>query len=218
MAEPDPKRLKMSTSTSQTEGTTFNFDKGESVVLKVGPKKLEMLVHVNFISRDSEFFQIALEKKWCKGQTRTIALPEDNHETMTNYINFVYTKSLPTSHLLGQGCKDGATLSYLSLVDLYVLGVKLLNKSIKNAILKEIIRISATVCPGIDIVNDLYEGTHEGDPARRLMVDTYVNNARATWITPAPNGTFLLELSQRLLGKDLPSHRYVPVRSADYLV
>jgi hypothetical protein len=74
------------------------------------------------------------------------------------------------------------------------------------------------VCPGIDIVNDLYEGTHEGDPARRLMVDRYVNNARATWITPAPNGTFLLELSQRLLGKDLPSHRYVPVRSADYLV
>jgi hypothetical protein len=50
------------------------------------------------------------------------------------------------------------------------------------------------------------------------MVDTYVNNARATWITPAPNETFLLELSQRLLGKDLPSHRYVPVRSADYLV
>jgi hypothetical protein len=32
------------------------------------------------------------------------------------------------------------------------------------------------------------------------MVDRYVNNARATWITPAPNGTFLLELSQRLLG------------------
>jgi hypothetical protein len=209
----------MSTSTSQTEGPPFNFDKGESVVLKIGPKKLEMLVHANFISRDSEFFQTALEKKWRKGQTRTIALPEDNHETMTNYINFVYTKSLPTAHSVGPGCKDGATLGYLSLVDLYVLGVRLLNKSIKNAILKEIIRISATVCPGIDIIiNDLYEGTHEGDPARRLMVDTYMNNARATWITPAPNGTFLLELSQRLLCKNLSSHRYVPVRSADYLV
>lgn len=53
---------------------------------------------------------------------------------------------------------------------------------VQNAVIRELFRISElTNCvPENDMVNILYEGTPEGDPARRLLVDLWVNWARAT--------------------------------------
>lgn len=98
MAEPPSKRQKTAESPSATSTVGFHFDEEDSVTVIVGPMKRKMLVQVNYILRNSNFFKTALKKEWRKGQTRTITLPTDHEDTLRDYLNFKYSSKLPTSH------------------------------------------------------------------------------------------------------------------------
>lgn len=64
-------------------------------MLIVGPEKHELLVHTNYIVRSSKFFKTALKKEWREGQARTISLPTDEYETVTDYMRFIYSDKIP---------------------------------------------------------------------------------------------------------------------------
>jgi hypothetical protein len=197
------------------------FDKEDTVTLIIGPEKRELLAHGNFIARHSELFQAALKKEWQEGKTRTITMPEDDHETMTRYLSFVYGKKLPTTHLSESVRHDLIGPGQRSLADLYVLGTRLLDKSMKNAALGEVVRLSVITCPGSETVNTIYSGTCEGNPARRLMVNLYAKHACTEWLAPEFSQTFLLELAQKLLSECKAGGfqlRGSPINIAQYLV
>jgi hypothetical protein len=100
--------------------------------------------------------------------------------------------------------------------DLYVLGTRMLDMSMKKAALEEVVRLSEIICPWSRTVNIIYSGTCEGDPARRLMVDLYAKKARGHWLSLGYNQTFLLELAQRLLVLNGPNIHAMPILAADY--
>jgi hypothetical protein len=85
MAErpPDPERI------------THNFDKSDSVTLIVGADKHEVLAHITYITRQSNFSKTALQKDSPEGQTRTIQLLDGIHTTWRP----ISTTSTPTNFL-----------------------------------------------------------------------------------------------------------------------
>jgi hypothetical protein len=181
----------------------MHFDKGEAVTLIVGEEKQEMLVHANYISSNSDFFKTALKKEWTEGQTRTITLPVDDPKTVTHYLYFTYSGKLPSAHITTPAAKTLAGTNATNLARLYVFGGRLMDDVIRKAVFDEIIRISQVtmVYPGQPTVSIVYEGTPEGDPARKMLVNMYASVASRDWISTVYNPVFLFDLAQELLHK-----------------
>ena len=202
-----------STTSTQSAALTINFDKEDSVTLIVGPKKRELLVHANHITRNSEFFKRALKKEWREGQTRTISMPTDDYETTTNYLRFVYGAQLPIElELRRSSCHRLPTASeleeiqnaYMSSTKFYVLGCRLMDKTFKEAVIAKMLDIFH-VCyacfindtlfnPGPMPANTIYEETLETDPVRRLVVDMHMKHPQD--LIPGYHSGFLLDLAQ----------------------
>lgn len=83
----------------QSHDDAYRFDKDDSVTLIVGSGKEELLVHANYVARKSPFFKTALKREWREGQTRATELPEDDYETLTDYLHFIYSGNLATPFL-----------------------------------------------------------------------------------------------------------------------
>jgi hypothetical protein len=187
----------------------MQFDKGEAVTLIVGEEKHEMLVHANHISKNSEFFRAALKKEWLEGQTRTINLPEDNPKTVTHYLNFTYCGRMPAepSDEDEDSSADWPSPTLLRthkyLADLYTLGVRLLDDAVRNAVIKQVLQIQKILGqePGQDSIDIIYQGTSEGDPARRLMVDIYLSWANSDCLDKEADPAFLFDVAKELFWK-----------------
>lgn len=70
-----------------------------------------MTVHESFIVRTSDFFATALEKVWVEGQTRVINLPEEDPVDLGNYLDWIYTRKLPTSHYYGRALFESSPIT-----------------------------------------------------------------------------------------------------------
>jgi hypothetical protein len=205
----------MAPSSSQSVTAALHFDKGDSVTLIVGPEKRELLVHANYIARNSAFFKTALKKEWREGQTRTINLPTYDYETMTSYLKFVYGIQLSVEVESDQlrTCREPTAdqlknlqAAYLSFAKLYVLGCRLMDNTFKDAAITRIFKLFQTYntwstadslfSPGPVSVNTIYDETLESDPARRLMVDMYMLHPQD--LSSEYDAGFLLDLAQGL--------------------
>ncbi|KAM0715782.1 hypothetical protein Q7P37_008296 [Cladosporium fusiforme] len=187
------------------EAPINSFDKSDAVTLIVGTEIHEMLVHGNIISRESAFFKSALRKEWREGQTRVIHLPADRPAVMQGYINFLYTKRLPTSHL--EYCiSEHGDDEYTSLAELYILADRLLDNALICAVLREILRLTDCLdergcwwVPSINVIDLLYSRTTAAASIRRMLVDLYVSAGNKDWLTSSTNPAFLLDVAQLLL-------------------
>lgn len=183
----------------------IRFDKTEAVILVVGEERHEMLVYANCISTYSRFFLIELQKQWPEGQMRTIALPLEDPKTTTQYLNYVYGETLPTAHLTRETVQlypDPSTITTVDLANLHILGQRLRDGNMRNAVNEEHIRLSKLgVYPGLDVISIIYEGTTKGNPGRELMVDIHHGRARRGWLDAEAHPVFLLDLAQELLHK-----------------
>lgn len=100
----------------------LSFDYSDAVELHVGPEKHVLLAFAKFLVRDSAFFEMALKKEWIKGQTRVIKLPEELPHVISHYLEYTYSKRLPSELVKEQPA------SYLELLaELYILGQRLSN-------------------------------------------------------------------------------------------
>lgn len=223
MAEPPPKRQKLTDLTSKPSIIGFSFDIGDSVTLVVGPEKREMLVQANVLERGSGFFKAALKKEWLEGQTHRITLPDDTHQAMTDYLNFAYCSRLPSSHFLTRAACIASPLAYASLATLYVMGERLIDSRLKNGVILEWLRllylcgIPAGV-PGMDAINIIYEGTTPGDSARRFLADMYANYSLSSWLDDDDcNSEFVLDLAKEAINRRTP-HNMRTLVDIDYMV
>jgi hypothetical protein len=201
----------------------MQFNKGEAVMLIVGEEKHEMLVHANYLSSNSDFFKTALKKEWIEGQTRTITLPVDDPQTITHYLYFTYSGKLPSAHIATEAARKLAGTNTTDLARLYILGGRLLDDVIRKAVIEEFIRFAQATnsWPGWPAVSIIYDGTPEGDPARKLLVNMFANVAKSNWVSTKYDPVFLLELAQELLHKAeqgiLPSfYRQQKLVASDY--
>jgi hypothetical protein len=186
----------------------YDFRHDDAVTLVVGPDQKKILVQGNYLTRNSEYFNVALKKEWLEGETRTITLLECP-DVMAHYITFAYEGKLSTSH----NCltaKADFEHCYRLLAELYVYGEKFLNPSIKKAVILEFFRLMGVRdasgllwCPSNEEVNTIYRGTPEHSPARRLMVDTHVTKGGKFWLHDGLKPAFLVDLAKTLYDRAL---------------
>lgn len=194
---------------ARSDFRNYHFDKGDSITLIVGLKKQELLVHANYIARKSAFFKTALKKEWREGQTRTIMLPEDDYETVTDYLRFIYSDKLPTSHIDAsfKALKSYFDPFYTVLARLYVFGSKWMDKELMVAVIREIHRLTKSRCsvgdrwciPGVEAVNIIFDGTTEADSVRRLLLDLYTSRGSIIDLSLQHHPCFMYLLSRELM-------------------
>lgn len=129
-------------------------------------------------------------------------MPDEDWKTMTDHLNFTYSGKLLTARLTDDDPFAADLDSYPDLARLYTLGNRLLDSVVRNAVIKEFVRIDEYMDqdpPGHESIDIIYEGTLNGDPARRLMVYTYLHwlNARGVGDKDAEN-PFLFDVAQTL--------------------
>ena len=127
-------------------------------------------VHTHLICAHAAFFQTACNGTWREGRESLIRLPMDDPETVGWYLQWLYTFELPKPKLKRRGVWE-------SLVDLYVLGERFQDQTLKNSIVNAFIvgRRYASGCRWLTYAhNRLSEEADEGTPLRRLVVDLFV--------------------------------------------
>lgn len=125
---------------------------------------------------------------------------------MAHYLAHVYSAVLPI-HLFAQYSRNtGAVNGYELLAELYVLGERMLDSSIREAVLKQMVQLgnsswiySAAWAPPTKSINTIYTGTTAGSPARRLLVDLNVSFGRTDWNTADADHEFLFDLTQAMI-------------------
>jgi len=200
----------------------FSFAQEETVILAIGPEQNSLVAHESHLKLNIDFFKTALKKEWVECQTRIINLPEDDTETITDYLTFTYGSDLPTTTLKtipvgGPGHKPWELLARL-----YVLGERLLNTPLCNAVIKEMVLLASLADDNHDnyfmptsVSNICYDGTPTGSNLRRLIVDKHIFECEQDWINDQhDHPAFLAELSQALLAKVAARQPY----AEDYLI
>lgn len=216
----------MATLLPQPEGNFsyhYSLDKADSVTLIVGPEKHELLVHADILTRKSELFQTALKKEWREGQTRTITMPDDEPEIIAGYLRFLYRGRLPIRFEVPQTINTSFSYKFYS--KLYVLGGRLMDATLKRDAfvkMRGLFRCWKWTSPednedlsGHELVNTIYNGTMESDPARRLLVDMHVECPRD--LNSQYHPEFLLALAQdfskRVGSAPLPGNKVLDIDS-----
>jgi hypothetical protein len=206
---------------------TFSLRKYDLVTLLIGPDKHEFVVHESCITRNSDFFTAAMKKEWTEGHTRIVSLPEEYCvETFTHYLNFCYHNKLPTAAIENKAGGLFPEDRFTRLGGMYVLGERMLDKSVQHAIIREIVRLSSIRSddnankrsfPGAGCVTIIYNGTTAGSPARRLMVDMYVSHGGTGW-QYSDNTEFLKDFSKAFLEKTIAQKFVCDFRGREVVV
>ncbi len=175
-------------------------------------KETKFHVHQNLLINRSAFFKNALSNGWKEAEDRLVKLPEDKPETFKIYIHFTYTGHLAVIAEPDPKGRDRSKEHPL-LADLYVLAEKLQDINCKNAIMRAMFHTCRPKgvqgnTPSAKICCIIYEGTPEGSPMRKLLVDLYTYIATKAWIMSASKGKwpedFMYELLINVLDKRAP--------------
>lgn len=196
-----------------TSAEQFSFDQDDAVTLHVGPTEHVLLAHGSFITRNSDFFTTALKKEWAEGQTRVIKLPEESPQVVSHYLNYTYTKSLPADTISSEPTDtftERVNEYQELLAELYVLGERLLDTSIQNAVVREIIRLASLpkrMCPAKEAVNIIYRGTTAVSPARRLMTDIELSFGTIHSLEITCEAAFVLDVARAFCARSQIGHK-----------
>ncbi|KAF2747571.1 hypothetical protein M011DRAFT_47949 [Sporormia fimetaria CBS 119925] len=122
---------------------TFETDSLVIVIVGTEPDQKQFSVHEPMLVIRSKFFQAALSEHWAESESRIIKLEDVDPEVFRNYLNLVYRGRLPVS-VPGSSPKgidkvkeDVLAVSnqmWESLVDIYLLAERILDRSAKNQI------------------------------------------------------------------------------------
>lgn len=165
---------------SSSSPTPAKYTRGDLVTPLVGPDEQELVVCGTPLAETSEFFRTALKKEWKEGQKRMIRLPEEDITLITRYFDFVFGQSLPSKDAQTADHLEKST-AYDGIFQLYALGERMLDASIRNTVVKESLRLVSLVgdashgfLPSRNCIKLVYKETSARSAARRLLVDLHV--------------------------------------------
>lgn len=172
----------------------------------MGPEEREFPVHQKRLCERSPYFATAAKKDWKEGQEHRISLPCDSTVAVGLYIQWIYGGKIFTRP--GKGGaedKDKATYSETSLlVEAFIFGEKIQDGDFKDAVLDAIIvsihdsgKDHQFRYPSSTTVERAYEGTPEGSPLRKLMVDIHAHHGSRQWL----DGLNCIEFVKDLVGE-----------------
>ncbi|KAM0724081.1 hypothetical protein Q7P37_000261 [Cladosporium fusiforme] len=180
--------------------------------LVVGRDEREFPVHQKRLCEHSPYFAAAAKDDWKEGQEGRIPLLCDSTLAVGLYVQWIYGGRIFTRP--GRGGaedKDKAPYSETSLlVEGFIFGEKIQDGDFRDAVVDAIIvsindpgKDDLVRYPSGTTVERAYEGTPEGSPLRKLMVDIYVHHGNRDWLHKVANPDFLRDLAEDLyLGRD----------------
>jgi len=136
---------------------------GDTVEIKVG-KSTMFRVHESVLLQ-SPFFANALKPEWVAARKgKPIDLKEEDPDSFAGYVQWLYSHNIDT------------TYNTTKWAGLYVLGEKLMDATFQDQVLETMAQgCEAKVSyPTGKAINIIYDGTPEGSPARRLLIDFHV--------------------------------------------
>ncbi|KAF2025531.1 hypothetical protein EK21DRAFT_76189 [Setomelanomma holmii] len=156
---------------------------GKIINLKAGQGNdaVTIQIHQDVLSRNSEFFKRIVKPEWAelREDPDTIDMgPEHSAEEVKCYAHWLYSGMISTRDFDNvNGTKSDPI--WVDLANAYVFAEKMMDQRYKCAILETIagVQRDAPDYPCAEAFNIVYDGTPEGSPARRLLVDMYAYGA-----------------------------------------
>jgi hypothetical protein len=169
------------------------------ITLEAGqpPSTTTIKIHQAVLVRSSEYFKRVLKHEWAslRSDPDTIDMgPTHTASDVKTYCNWLYSGTIPTRDFDDE---DGAKSDYI-FIDLaspphpflhpeltpqqasaYAFGEQIMDQSYKRCVLETLagVQIGAPDYPCAEAFVIVYDGTPEGSPARRMLVDMYAYGA-----------------------------------------
>lgn len=132
------------------------------------------------LTKHSVFFESATKKEWKEGQERRVKLPDDTLSVVNLYAQWLYSDRILSRKSPDQA--DDQNMAELKLlIKAFIFGEKIQDGHFKDALIDALIHSVNTTnndgknwYPGSSLVNCAYEGTPEGSPLRKLLVDMHM--------------------------------------------
>lgn len=166
-------------------------------------------VQETLLSQHSLFFKKAFSRDWKEKAERIVNLPEDESAVFAVYVEFLYCGNLAVVPEV-LDLNDTAQSEQHMLCKLYVLAEKLQDMDTRNRAIqgllysaKQVRPGNSTICPSIDSIKIIYDGTLHGSMARKLLVDYYTYRGTGSWIINHKDlpEDFLVDLATNLMDK-----------------
>jgi hypothetical protein len=178
-----------------------------TISVEVGTEGLKLSVHEAVVRRSSVFFDNAMKPEWTasRSEPRVVDLTDEDPGIFKLYLHWLYFKTLSTVATEDPGKLNSENIT---LSRCYVMGEKLMDIGFKNATLNALIDAKINQpfykarYPGQRSMNIIYDGTLEGSPARRLLVDIWSTEGAENWansLSDEISPSFALDLSKALL-------------------
>ncbi|KAI4955170.1 hypothetical protein J4E91_001028 [Alternaria rosae] len=142
--------------------------------------------HEAVIRRSSKFFDNAMKEESAASrlEARTVSIVDKDLTIFKIYLHWLHFKTFPivTTKSTGGFNHETGMLSKS-----YVMGEMLMDTTFKNPVLiasRDALLdrpFYKRLRPGFSIVKTIYDGTPEGSPGRRFMVDVWVREANENW-------------------------------------
>lgn len=211
----------------------FTTTRNDTFALLIGPKRALVFVPKEHLIRSSTLIRHAMKTHKIGTYAGAIRLPRENLESFSQYLRFIYSDRLPTEdHTSSEPAiwQKSSAESYTLLAKLYVVGERMIDPHLQDAVMKELVRLSRLPLddasyrfPGNNVVMAVYQCTAVHDPARRLLVDMYASFASEQWLNnPWIHPTFALDLARALLRRvnthtETKRFRHLDLNVNDYL-
>ncbi|KAH7095011.1 hypothetical protein FB567DRAFT_586350 [Paraphoma chrysanthemicola] len=188
------------------------FNLLDMITVSIGSDNVRYPVHEDVIRKSSKFFDNAMKPEWANARPnpREVDLSDEEPKIFQIYLHCMYFKTLPSVHTT---IATGWNPEYVQLGGCYVMGEKLMDTAFKNAVLTALADaidnqpFYEAKYPGSKTIHTVYEGTTEDAPARRMLVDIWVELAGENWVkylTSSLHHSFVLEFSRALLLSKCP--------------
>ncbi|EAT80614.2 hypothetical protein HBI56_203440 [Parastagonospora nodorum] len=160
------------------------FDLSSKIItIKAGPppSTTTLKIHHAVLVRSSEYFKRVLKHEWASLRSDPDTLdmgPTHTASDIKTYCNWLYSGTIPTRNFDDE---DGAKSDYIfiDLASAYAFGEQIMDQSYKRCALETLagVQIGAPDYPCAEAFVIVYDGTPEGSPARRMLVDMYAYGA-----------------------------------------
>jgi len=127
-----------------------------------------------------------MKPEWAnqKDDPKTLDLPEDSADIVTDYIKWLYLGEIPIGPGIANGVTDEKSSNeaerlFVPMTRAYVFGERIMDVKYKNAMFKAIFAAQDKyhLCMGTESVDIVYEGTPSGSPLRRLIAADIAHKA-----------------------------------------
>ncbi|KAH6637814.1 hypothetical protein C7974DRAFT_148983 [Boeremia exigua] len=167
--------------------STFDLkDYSKPVTVFVGKAQQKFVVHQSLLTGRSPFFDKALNGRWAEADERAVKLHEDEPTVFAVYVHLLYTDKIAVSPTLFGTTTGDVDGERKILAKLYILAEKVQDVETKNKTMAALMGTlrdqvgGKRVSLSLRFVQTIYNGTPNGSMARKLIVDSFVEQGTGT--------------------------------------